>query len=337
MPRIITEKTDCQFHYTLVRRLGYAVYAIVICVMAGMAFAQTRQTSERTPIASAELRPGVVFDAETSLVVVMQPEGGIEAVQLAQGETLWITEDTDKPLLILRDRMLAQTETEDGALVLSVVQLGSGELLNRLRVELPDGVLAIIEDRLDRTFSLKAQRFEDAVLVRWTEVFKPVAAVQRLQRDPVTTQGLFRVDLDADQAEPLNLDEYTRIFADLTPDLLDNERMLDVPGVQFRSASGNVVMTTEQTADNRTWDKYLWTIWDPISGEPIGRLNDFQRFSNFAVLGSTLLQDVPPHMRVIDQKPVSNPLSVRAIDLNDGREIWQRPVRDTTYRGPLPH
>lgn len=337
MPHISTKTTPHRSRLPVVRKHGLSVYVVAACVLATAVSAQVSQTSEPVSVVSAELRPGVVFEAETSLVVVMQPEGGVEAVELSQGETLWTSQDVDKPLLIVRDRMLAQTESEDGALILSVVEVKSGEPVNRLSAELPDGVLAIIDDHLDRSFSLSAQQFKDTVLVRWTEVFQPVAAVQRLQQDPVVTEGVFRVDLDDEQVEPLDYEEYARFFAQPAPDLLDGERMINVPGVQFRSASGNAVLTSEKIADNRTWEKYQWTIWGLITGERIGRFNDFQRFSNFAVLGSTLLQDVQPHMRVVDQKPVSSPLAVRAVDLKDGREIWQRPVRDTTYRGPVPH
>ncbi len=318
-------------HLTL--RPGGCLFLIGIltsCLLAGTLFAQTRETAD-----AGQLRPGVVFDVDSALVVLMQPDGRSEAVQIADGKTVWVSDAAGKPLIIVQDRVFAQSEAENGILSLTILDLTSGAPVGRVQAKLPEGVVALIDDQIDSRFEIEARATVDGILLQWTQTVQPIAAVERLQKKAVTTQGIVRIDQGGETIEPLEGDQLLALFQDPPPNLIDNERIKG-EGVQFRSAAGNAILMTEQIADNRTWEKYRWSIFDPTDGALIGTFDDFQRYSRFAVFGRVLLQEVAPNVRISGQDAISNPLSVRGIDLAGGTEIWSRQIRDTTYRGPLP-
>jgi hypothetical protein len=173
------------------------------------------------------------------------------------------------------------------------------------------------------------------IYVRWSERRQTVAAVERLQQDPVVETGFVSINLkEATYArEP---QEIERLFQIPPADLVGEERIKGIDETQFRSADQRHAMTSKPIGDNTVWEKYEWSIWQRDTGVLVGRLRDSQRYSPFGVVSSILIQEVKPYTRRQDGEMIAVPLSVRAIDLSKGEEIWRRRVRDTVYRGPLP-
>jgi hypothetical protein len=284
------------------------------------------------------LRPGAVFDADRSLIALMQPQGGIEAVSVRAGDTAWVSERGDKPLAIVGDLLLAQTASDSNQLLLVTLNLNAqGETQGSIAVALPEGVVASIDDSIDHSFKAEGVAARDGIFVAWTDRVQPVAGVERLQQEARTRSGFIHVDIGARTYRVMSQDSVQGLFTDPPPDLARGERLDRVQGVQFRSAGGGYVLTSEAVADNRVWEKYEWTIWERDSGERVGSFRDFQRVNHFAVIGSVLLQEVAPHSLRSGGEMIASPLSVRAIDLGSGRELWRRAIRDTSYSGPLPH
>lgn len=153
------------------------------------------------PPVSFQLRTGVVFDAERSLVMLMLPEGGIEAVDLASGETVWTSRDGDKPLLVAGDLLLAQIDTPEPRLLLVEMDLNAGGAgKERIGVDLPGELTGSIDDGPGRRLEVRAVQAADGVLVRWTLRQQEVAGVERLQNPRIEVEsGILRVDLVGDR------------------------------------------------------------------------------------------------------------------------------------------
>ena len=49
-----------------------------------------------------------------------------------------------------------------------------------------------------------------------------------------------------------------------------------------------------------------------------------------------VIYETPPAARQVQRNLTEEPLTIRAVDLSTGREVWSREVRDTTYLGPFP-
>jgi hypothetical protein len=290
------------------------------------------------PDGSFQLRPGVVFDARRSLVMLMLPDGGIEAVDLTSGKTAWISRDGDKPLLVAGDLLLAQADTSEPRLLLVEMELNAdGAAKATIAVDLPGDLTGSIDNGPGRKLEVQTVQTSRGAVVKWTVLRRDVAAVERLQSPRVDVRSAtLRVDLADASYRAIENDRVAGLFVEPPPDLPEAERLPRIPGVQFRSARGNHILSSERVADNRVWDRYEWKIWDRKTGALVGSFRDFQRLAPFAVVGHVLLQEVSPYTRRLEGKEVVSPLSMRAVDLGDGHEIWRRAIRDTAYRGPLP-
>jgi hypothetical protein len=102
--------------------------------------------------------------------------------------------------------------------------------------------------------------------------------------------------------------------------------------VQFASPDGAYVLASQRVADDRVWDKYLWTIYQR-NGTRVGEHHTHAAFAPFAVQGSVLLYVTEPFQLRGEE---AQPMKLRAVDLKTGREIWARQVGDPKFRGPFP-
>ena len=132
------------------------------------------------------------------------------------------------------------------------------------------------------------------------------------------------------------IEEAPVAFGPQAAELAVGERLSQVPGVQFPSADGRHVLTSQRIADDSVWEKYRWTIYDRDTGERVGAFNSHLRLASFFVLGTQAIYETGPFVRRTESGLVDEPLKIRAVDLRTGQELWSREVRDTAYRGPYP-
>lgn len=110
----------------------------------------------------------------------------------------------------------------------------------------------------------------------------------------------------------------------------------DVGQPQFLSADGRHMMTSERTAQEPVWEKYLWTVYRRDDAMKLGTIRMFVRYAPFFVHDNRIVFQAPPHARAINGEVVEEPLQIRAADLATGERLWDQPVRDTTDSGPQP-
>ncbi len=82
---------------------------------------------------------------------------------------------------------------------------------------------------------------------------------------------------------------------------------------------------------------WVWRIYSLETGEHVAQVQNASPAAWFFITASSLIHEAPPSGRIINGRLIMDqPLRLRAIDLKTSDELWERPFRDTAYRGPLP-
>jgi len=296
--------------------------------------------------APVALSPGVLLDLESHRAFVVDPSGFTQRLDLHGGAASWVSPEIAYPL-VLADGVLVTLAAPDarGAAVLLLLDPGSGAVIDRISVDLPESVSANFFPSPKRRFKASAIDTPDGVRIFWSQESRTLrgAAIVEVDADgnevinPATIeQGAF--DLVRDQ------DRYFAIpvrsaFALPTPPvvaLADRERLADVPGVQLRAADNRHVQTA-QTRPHETFGLiHQWSIHDR-TGQRLGGYASPYAYTPFVVDdGTMVIRDLPIGFAASDGRWVERGTSLVAIDLASGTERWRVPVLDDEYRGPMP-
>lgn len=318
------------------------VFSLSLLVAASAAVAQP---GSDPPDGDATLRDGVVVDSLRSVLYLMSPEGGVDAVDVVTGQVLWRTPAAAKPLYLQGVLLVAQGESgegEESAGELEIVVLHTeleGEVLRRIAVPLPEDVRPAIDDTLGRSFRIRAERrLPVGVIVSWLYVERTVRGVPPgADEDPeLRREGAFTVAAGSGQFTVLDAEEVAALPGPPDLEVPSDERLDNVPGRQFFSSDRGNVLASERLADPRAYRRYRWTIYHRGSGDLVGELRHPASVAPLMVAGSIFLYETRPVLRRVDGEWLAEPLMVRAADALSGLEIWALEVRDTEYRGPVP-
>jgi hypothetical protein len=129
-----------------------------------------------------ELRRGVIADAARAAVYLPEESGGIAAVDLASGRSLWKSDAAALPIATNGRLLLAQAEDKPAAARLRVVVLdveAGGRKLLESSVALPDDVRASIADGAGRRFRAHAVPEGEGFLISWTYEDVPLIGTAR--------------------------------------------------------------------------------------------------------------------------------------------------------------
>lgn len=119
---------------------------------------------------SIELSAGIIIDTDGGQAYVMAPEGGVTAVALQDGATLWHSDAVEKPLLLSENLLLGQAvppASGEGVAIRMLRVDGRGDVASEGVVPLPGGVDPIIEPTADRGFSVSAEPLNGDAMLRW--------------------------------------------------------------------------------------------------------------------------------------------------------------------------
>ncbi len=319
-----------------VQLVGTAWILVILAVATSRAlFAQGLERAPR----GFELRSDVIVDPASSIVYVSHPQGGIEAIELASGQTVWHDRRAAVPLMLYGELLIAQTEStpEDSALGIAALDVTRPSLAFTARLELPAGARATIDDGLDHRFSISAGVVAGQVAIFWKDSRRPIQAMPGVEvaDEARDLTGAALLDLEAEQLRPW-IGPHLPFPNPRSPDLPPERRLAGLDGVQFSSADGAHVMVSRRVADDRVFDKHEWSLFTSADGGSIGQARQASSYTPFGVVGVYLLHETRPSLRRQDGDLVHQPLALRAVDLSRGVIVWKRAVRDGTYRGPLP-
>jgi hypothetical protein len=311
------------------------------------------------------LAQGVIVDGKGSVVYLMNPEGGIDAVDLSGGAVLATTTRGAKPLLLYGDALLAQAEGKDG--VLSLVSLSAKDLKPAFTVDvpLPSGIQAPVSDGLGVSFYASARMDADVIIVQWRSMQRTISAVPTSEPGRVST-GFARIDpadgrlIASGEGEPSTPGTAEREILggsgaprcasdDLVAAIqydgdearlrrwnkagepLPDVRLFD-EGLTFRHFSGDC----RHFLASKEADGGHWQVYSVASGQRLTEIQSSLPSTEFFVCGNSLIFDAPAVGKMSSgQFTMVQPRRLQAIDFA-GKELWARPIRETAYRGAYP-
>jgi hypothetical protein len=154
--------------------------------------------ADSPPVESAQIDPaatpflmrsGVVVDPVAGRLYMMNPQGGIDAVEIASGKLLWTTKAAAKPLAAFDDRLIAQAETGAPGSVPIV-------FIDTAHEGRPDSTLALparhgpgIGEGLGSSSKIDARLISDGLLVWWSTTQSSISGVPGFSRTAEDGEG----------------------------------------------------------------------------------------------------------------------------------------------------
>lgn len=319
------------------------------------------------PATNVRLSPEVIVDTTQGEAYLTSPEGGVAAVELAEGRQLWRSTAAAKPLAVAGDHLIGQVESATPENKLGIATLDrrqGGRSISEKSVALPEGVIASAKIGPTQAFRAQAEVSDGEANVSWEyeerplrgmptgprktlpgerareskalekETEAPDSGSSRAARAPVVRKGMFRLDLESGAVTPRAAESATPRAA-VQPSS-SFAHLAGVPEPQFLSADGRHVLSSTRVGDDSVLEKYLWTIYNRDTKERLGEFRSQVSFTPFVVSQSKVIFVTQPFASRSATAMVEQPLQVRAVDLASGRELWSQPVRDTTDRSPPP-
>jgi hypothetical protein len=313
----------------------------------------------------------------------MSSQGGIDALRLDSGESIWSTSRAAKPLLLTAGLLVAQVEDPDQPRILRIVTLdpARGSVLKEGEIELPEEVEAFIDAGLGTLFTVEARVRKSEVVVSWTFTRRHIRGMPRGPL-PEEEKGAASFDLDTGKLEVRQLELAEPVDPELPPPIADLVSAKTLPQAPWRAGGvyawvarpsrdrqavlkrwaadsgqrlpgvtlfGNELTMRYPAADQRHLlasratgatsggeVDYEWNIYSLETGERTAQVILQRPGAWFFMTRSALIHEAQAHDRPVEDGWVGESLSLRAIDLHTGREIWVHPFRDTRYRGPYP-
>jgi hypothetical protein len=249
----------------------------------GCVTAQPSKEEVRKTANSFEFRPGVIVDSDRSVVYLMNPHRGIDAVDLASGKLIWRTERAAKPLLYYEDLLVAQTEPRVGQQFLRIALLNTREINVDPRfvdVPLPADVQATIDDSMESSFSTTARLHEGAIVLSWLYNYRRITGPppgpddQALDRKAT---GSVRIDMHTGQIDPI--DEMVALpKSELPADVIRLKDAQTPPGPVWRV---NNVLVAVERATYKGKQRVSLKRWDAETGEALADVTLFDNGLSF--------------------------------------------------------
>ena len=294
--------------------------------------------------AGISLHDGVVIDSARSLAYVMQPAGGIDAVDLARGTTVWHSAAGERPLTLAAGVLVAQAAPgANGELrVVALDPARNGAPGAEAGFALPAGLRADVVETPRQTFRVKASPSAQGVVVTWSA--QPLGNLpgRALPADPdkalrptEVRQGSVLFDPQAGSLLALGATEARQLVAGGPV----QAATLSAPTAaerRFASADGRHVLASRRSPGAAA-GAYSWTISDAATGAVLGTVSSPVAMAPFLVSGGQLIHVAQPGSHREGKEWMARSLRLRAVDLATGNEAWSRDLRDPAYRGPMPH
>lgn len=297
--------------------------------------------------ATTELRSGIVIDPAGNLAYAMTPEG-VAAIDLASGAKKWTSSAAAKPLAVIGNRLIAQVQpkTRTNRLELAVLNTTErGTVAVRSTAELPSFVQVSIGETLEGIFEAEAQLVANNAIVTWRFDRQPLRGIVEESEVDATNaaaeaqragaqrsvKGALQVNLTTGAVSP---SADANLVADVSKRrwVVGNEHAAGVAPTQYESADGRHIVSSERIADDKTWAKYRWTVFERATNRRIGEFQTHVAFSPFVVRDTTLIYETTPYIR----SGKAEPAKLRGVNLATGQETWGVEVRELVYRGPFP-
>jgi len=319
-----------------------------------------------------EFAQGVIVDALHSVVYMLNSQARINAVSLSSGEVIATSTRGAKPLLLYDDVLLAVAQ--DRSDTLSVAGLTTKDLKPKFELELPLpsrvgtasfyvgarnwGNQIIVQwrsirrpiraiptrepaevrtgfARIDRATGRLIAAGEGEPPVPPAPKFAIPAIVQKLADGGKLASPLCPVDnlvvalqyIEGDGKRDMILRRWS------------NHTGKDLPSVNLFGSDftfRNFSRDCRHLLASKEMDGWVWHIYSTIIGKKIAEIHNPLPGPEFFVSGGSLIYQSPASGDEIAGRLRVDPPRLVAINLKDGKELWARPIGETTYVGPYP-
>lgn len=167
------------------------------------------------PLAAAtvELRPGILVDAARDRAYVARPGGGVEALSLEAGQTLFTSDAGSRPLAVAGEWLVTLAQSGGpGRLDLALVPLDDPARVVTVTTTIPADVWAIPVDGPGRRFEVAARARTGLLDLAWTYRWHRTSPIPPQEGEPASgeTKGGVRISLAARTAETVSWEEASR-------------------------------------------------------------------------------------------------------------------------------
>jgi hypothetical protein len=319
-----------------------------------------------------EFAQGVIVDALRSVVYMSNAEARIDAVSLFDGKVIATSTRGAKPLLLYNDVLLAAAQ--DRIDTLSVVGLTTKDLKPKFELEVPlpsrvragsfyvgariDGNEIVVRwQSIRRPISAMPTREPAVVTIGFARIdpatgrliaagegeppapptrqFEIPAAIQKLAEEGKLASPLCPVDnlvaalqyVEENGKNHMILRRWGKDTGKSMPgvSLFDSE-------LTFRSFSRDC----RHLLASKAMDGWVWHIYSTTTGKQIAEIHNALPGPEFFISGGSLIYQSPASGDEIAGRLRIDPPRLVAINLKDGKELWARPIGETTYVGPYP-
>lgn len=290
------------------------------------------------------LNDAAVVNTMRNEVYFTNADNKVEAVSLADGQSLWTSKDNMKPLVIVSGKLLCQgmaTNQPEKLVVFSLdlTQKGKSSLLNTLT--LPAGVKNNFIQSENSSFTLQAAVSGRTTFFQWVydgtiKQNNPDSVLPGTERT-VSEKGFFRNQLPnksliktTENLFPKNILQRS-ILADKPITFTEKQQ-----GVQFNSKDDKHILISDKTSSDSVFNNYRWQIFDKTTQKRIGEMANYRSYAPFCVIGRILIYESGPYLRRSGNDIKETPLQIIAVDLDTGKQVWTKQIMDFIYRGPFP-
>ncbi|QGZ96615.1 hypothetical protein DSM104635_03475 [Terricaulis silvestris] len=295
---------------------------------------------------SIDLTQGVVADPSSGVIVLTNPNGRVEAIDLNSGELKWVTEERAMPIAVSRGAVTAITEEPGVRTRFAVIGLeaSSGVAFSRSAANLPSGAEFSLEPSLRGAFEAEAAPVGDRVLLRWTferqrigGVFRSEALDEADLTDSFDLEGGFtftpRTGLltSAPPSAPSpGLFEEGVSADEITP------RTDGAPGILRAPSADRQFYMSSRQIESSGQPRYVWTITGAGAERPLAEVVMDVAYAPFLVHDGLLVFENRPQIQRAGGRLIETPLQIRAVALATGKPVWAREILNTEPHGSLP-
>jgi hypothetical protein len=167
-------------------------------------------TLEGDRAGSFEFRPGVLVDSDRNVVYIMNTSAGLDAVELRSGSVLWTTSLAQRPLLLVKDTLVAQADPgrQTGMLRLILLDIqNNGRRKAAMDIDLPGKIHASIDDNASSSFRIRAWMTSALLIVSWAYSEWPLAGSRdssQIQPPGLELSGAAAIDVETGRVDPVS-------------------------------------------------------------------------------------------------------------------------------------
>ncbi len=241
--------------------------------------------------------------------------------------------------MIIDNLLVCQVEPKDIHSRMEIIVMDvqkNGSIVYVDSVLLPEFVRVSIDETLESRFGTKTKIWKNEIYVFWNYFFQEEDGIWSPDSvAPITksAKGIILINPSSRTILQLKDNEISSELKGALTNKYDLFSFSHPSEIQFPSADNSHFLKSIRFADDRTWEKYIWAIHETSTGKLIASITNHLSFTPYFVSNTSVLYVTTPFYRRGNPR---EPLKIRSKDLTNGAELWNFPIRETTYKGPFP-